>query len=265
MAGVPGYFLRPDASQNAGVAQLVEHFLAKEDVESSSLFARSPPLSRRGGLARMLDGQVGKRHAPGMPEFSTQPLLEDLVSFDALNAQIIRQRKVTLACREGCSLCCWLRVDAFAHEILLIADHILRHFAAAELSDLLSRLAAHAETVTPLTPLEHATRNVRCPLLVEGRCSVYSVRPQACRRHHSQDFATCQFTFDHPTDLTAPAAHDRELFRVLTAAMQENIEAYTGLGFDHTIYELGTALHEALHDAASWERWCHHEPAFLRA
>ncbi len=26
---------------NAGIAQLVEHFLAKEDVESSSLFARS--------------------------------------------------------------------------------------------------------------------------------------------------------------------------------------------------------------------------------
>jgi hypothetical protein len=43
MAGVRRYFLRPDASQNAGVAQLVEHFLAKEDVESSNLFARSTP------------------------------------------------------------------------------------------------------------------------------------------------------------------------------------------------------------------------------
>lgn len=29
------------AKQHAGIAQLVEHFLAKEDVESSSLFARS--------------------------------------------------------------------------------------------------------------------------------------------------------------------------------------------------------------------------------
>jgi hypothetical protein len=32
------------APRDAGVAQLVEHFLAKEDVESSNLFARSPPL-----------------------------------------------------------------------------------------------------------------------------------------------------------------------------------------------------------------------------
>jgi hypothetical protein len=44
-------FLIPDASdasflppigKNAGVAQLVEHFLAKEDVASSSLVTRSP-------------------------------------------------------------------------------------------------------------------------------------------------------------------------------------------------------------------------------
>jgi hypothetical protein len=33
------------ASSAAGVAQLVEHFLAKEDVESSSLFTRSNPVS----------------------------------------------------------------------------------------------------------------------------------------------------------------------------------------------------------------------------
>lgn len=36
------------APSTAGVAQLVEHFLAKEDVESSSLFTRSPPLNRKG-------------------------------------------------------------------------------------------------------------------------------------------------------------------------------------------------------------------------
>ena len=37
--------------------------------------------------------------------------------------------------------------------------------------------------------------------------------------------------------------------------MQENIDAYAHLGFDHTIYELGTALAEALYDPASEDRW----------
>lgn len=133
------------------------------------------------------------------------------------------------------------------------------------MAELLRRLRTHAEEVTPLTPFEHATRNVQCPLLLEGRCTVYPVRPHSCRRHHSQDFATCQFTFDHPTDLDSPAAHDRDLFRVLTEAMQKNIDAYFQLGFDVTIYELGTALNEALNDETSWQRWRDREQAFLSA
>ena len=119
--------------------------------------------------------------------------------------------------------------------------------------------------VRPLTPFEHATRNVECPLHQHGRCTVYAVRPQSCRRHHSQDLEVCQFTYDHPTDVESPAAHDRDLFRTLTAAMQENIEAYAQADFDHTIYELGTALGEALSDPASWQRWRDHAQAFLRA
>src|SRR5262245_41107697 len=111
-----------------------------------------------------------------------------LTFFDGLNGEIIEQRRLTLACREGCSLCCWLRIDVFAHEVFLLAHHIRSHFTADELANLMARLAAHAEEITPLTPFEHATRNVQCPLLIDGRCSVYAVRPHSCRRHHSQDF-----------------------------------------------------------------------------
>lgn len=217
-----------------------------------------------------------------MPEYPLQQLLEDidqalspeefdhaartaLAAFDELNGQQIEQRKVNLACREGCSVCCCLRVDVFAHEVFLIAGHIRRHFSAGEIADLLARLAAHSEKVLPLTPFGHATRNIVCPLLQNDRCSIYAVRPHACRRHHSQDFAACQYTFDHPEDLETPAAHDRELFRALTGAMHQNIAAYARLGFDPTIYELGTALHEALLDPETRRHWQQREEAFVRA
>ncbi|MEA3210203.1 MAG: hypothetical protein QOE70_3260 [Chthoniobacter sp.] len=217
-----------------------------------------------------------------MPEYPIQELADDiarsvsleafdhaaqtaLTFFDAHNEEIIERRHVKLACCEGCGVCCSLRVDVFAHEVFLIAHHIRSHFAADELASLMARLAAHAEEVTPLTPFEHATRNVQCPLLIEGRCTVYAVRPHSCRRHHSQDFATCQYTYDHPTDLESPAAHDRDLFCALTEAMQQNIDVYFQAGFDTTIYELGTALNEALNDPSSWQRWRDHEQAFIRA
>jgi hypothetical protein len=179
--------------------------------------------------------------------------------------QVIEHAQVKVHCHAGCSLCCSLRVDVFAHEVFLIARHIRSHFTAMEVSDLLSRLAEHSAKVSTLTPFEHATTNIQCALLRDGRCSVYSVRPHSCRRHHSVDFAACQFTFDHPTDLEAPAAHDRDLYKELTAAMQRNIDAYSTSGFDYTIYELGTALHEALDYPSSWEHWQGHEEAFVRA
>ena len=188
-----------------------------------------------------------------------------LTFFDTLNEEIIGQRRVKLACCEGCGVCCSLRVDVFAHEVFLMARYIRSHFTAEETASLMVRLAAHSEEVTPLTPFEHATRNVRCPLLIEGRCTIYAARPHSCRRHHSQDFATCQFTFDHPTDLESPAAHDRNLFRALTEAMQQNIDVYFQLEFDTTIYELGTALIEALNDPSSWQRWIDREQAFIHA
>lgn len=221
------------------------------------------------------------RHAP-MPEYPIAQLTADiaravspdafdragneaLTCFDALNEKEIAGRGVRLACREGCGICCSLRVDVFAHEVFLLARHIRAHFAEEEINALLVRLDAHADQVLRMTPAEHATTNVRCPMLEDGRCTVYAARPHACRRHHSQDLATCQHTYDHPTDLESPAAHDRELFRTLTEAMQQNIDAYAGLGFDTTIYELGTALRDALDDPASWERWRHREQAFFEA
>jgi len=47
--------------------------------------------------------------------------------------------------------------------------------------------------------------------------------------------------------------------------MQQNVDAYAQLGFDDTIYELGTSLNEALNDPTSWKRWNDRERAFLHA
>lgn len=187
------------------------------------------------------------------------------IAYDQLNESKVKQTGITLVCRAGCSLCCWLRVDVYAPEVFLIADTLRKELTPPELEALKGRLAAHAELVTRLTVLEHATRNVACPLSRDGWCGVYSVRPHTCRRHHSQNLAACQFTYDHPDDMEFPGAHSRELFHDLTEAMGMHAAVYEYFGFDATIYELGSALHEALTDAACWRRWCRKKKAFRRA
>jgi Fe-S-cluster containining protein len=217
-----------------------------------------------------------------MPEYPIQQLADDLARaltpedfhrafrescdvFDQTNTRIIAEQNIELECHEGCSLCCTLRVDVFAHEVLIIADHILARFSPERISEILERLDAHADRVLPLTPFQHATRNVVCPLLKDGRCSVYEVRPLSCRRHHSLDYGACQFTYDHPADLEFPGAHHRPLFRALSEAMQRVGQVYLEQGFDMTIYELGTALVEALSSDECRERWHEGSPAFVHA
>ena len=217
-----------------------------------------------------------------MPEYPIEKLAEDLARaisetdfhdafrescdvFDQTNTRLIAERGTRLACHEGCSTCCTLRVDVFAHEVLLVAHHIRTRFSPEALSELLARLAAHSERVLPLTPFEHATQNVVCPLLVDGRCSVYEVRPLSCRRHHSTDYAACLYTHDHPADLEFPGAHEPELFRTLTEAMRRTAAVYADGGYDVTIYELGSALAEALASSEIGEFWRDRQEAFVQA
>ena len=188
-----------------------------------------------------------------------------LGSYDQLNQTRVEQTGAKLVCRAGCSLCCWLRVDASAPEVFLIAETLRAELPPEELQALRERLASHAEAVSRMTVLEHATRNVACPLSRDGWCSVYAVRPHTCRRHHSQDLAACQFTYEHPDDLDFPGAHHSELFDELTDAMGMHAAVYEYFGFDDTVYELGSALEEALTDAGCWLRWRGKKKAFKKA
>jgi hypothetical protein len=101
---------------------------------------------------------------------------------EALNGTL-RLLNAGLACGAGCSFCCWLRIDVRAHEVFLLVRELRRSRTEPELADL--RLAAAARR-------QGGNTTGSCPLLVQGRCSVYTVRPAACRRHHSRSVAACE-------------------------------------------------------------------------
>jgi hypothetical protein len=65
--------------------------------------------------------------------------------------------------------------------------------------------------------------------------------------------------------LEFPGAHSREIFKDLTEAMGLHAAVYEYFGYDGTIYELGSALHEALTDPACWKRWRRKKKAFQKA
>ncbi len=90
----------------------------------------------------------------------------------ALMSDLSHVVKPFIACSEGCSDCCKMNVSISVIE--------------AERLSAISR--------KPMAKVKHPERHpddkfsgISCPFLVENMCSVYEVRPYACRAHYSFD------------------------------------------------------------------------------
>src|ERR1700683_1072491 len=87
----------------------------------------------------------------------------------------------TLACRAGCTWCCYFTVDVRAAEVFRILDFVEQSFAPAEKGQVYAEVRANSMALRKLGEGERVTRNIKCPFLNEGRCTIYAARPQSCR------------------------------------------------------------------------------------
>jgi hypothetical protein len=98
----------------------------------------------------------------------------------------------TVACRAGCDHCCHQVVGVSTPEALAIYDHLRATRSPAELE----RLKAHVEMLHErsrgLSAAERLSPEHPCVFLESGRCSIYEIRPLACRGVNSLDAADCE-------------------------------------------------------------------------
>lgn len=99
---------------------------------------------------------------------------------------------VPIACRAGCSSCCYQHTAASGIELLAIVLWLRQHLAP----DSLAALAAHAQELAGRIEGTVGHRRFRarvpCALLTpDGRCGAYEVRPLLCRGHNSIDADEC--------------------------------------------------------------------------
>jgi Fe-S-cluster containining protein len=178
-------------------------------------------------------------------------------------AQFIADNNVLLACHDGCDFCCYYRVAVSAHEILIIAEHIKAKWPKKEQNALILRLDEHSRTVSDMRKEEQISTNIKCPLLKDSRCSIYSIRPLGCRRHHAQNVEGCKYLHENPKNMQDRGTCHHELFHAI-GQIEEAIGAiFSACHYDTNSYELGMALHEALSSPKSFRRWIHKKKAFL--
>ncbi|MDE2430964.1 MAG: YkgJ family cysteine cluster protein [Burkholderiales bacterium] len=158
---------------------------------------------------------------------------------------------VELACRAGCSHCCHASVEIFSPEAFAIV-RTLKTLPADRLSAIRQRLLEYE-----LDNIDDPawTKRPACPFLDDHRCSIYAVRPVACRQAHSLDVKACENDAPHiPQSLNLLAG--------MSALSGGVMDALAVKGLDTAAYDFVPAVLLALDDPGCEERWLAGERVF---
>jgi Fe-S-cluster containining protein len=114
-----------------------------------------------------------------------------------------------IKCEKGCSWCCYQPVYMTTQEAILIFEFIHQTKDQQQLKNILSKAKSKYKKTKGLSEEKKQTIREACPFLVDGSCSVYPVRPMACRIYLSSDKESCKNKYDSPGNVRIiPALFD---------------------------------------------------------
>ena len=158
-------------------------------------------------------------------------------------------KEVAIACKRGCAHCCHTWVSAPAPEILFLAKRI----RGRQNVSMIERIrGAHART-KGLTMAGRRLKPIPCPLLDGDACSVYDVRPSACRFASSANAAICGRCLMEGSNesIPTPVMHLRARagYQIALAC------ALNYLRLPHYFYEFNAGLMRALETKDAEKLW----------
>jgi hypothetical protein len=174
---------------------------------------------------------------------------------------LARETENKLACHDGCAHCCYQAVGVSAPEAFAIYAHLQRTRSAEELDSTLRRVRATDDRTRGMPPAQRLSPDLPCPFLEAERCSIYEVRPLACRGKNSLDAAACERTLRDPEaraellagKLGVPCFLEPiRTFHAVAAGVQLALSELHGLGAEPL--ELTAAVHLIADDAEAVAR-----------
>jgi Fe-S-cluster containining protein len=180
---------------------------------------------------------------------------------DSFNDQIIQASPLQIACRQGCAWCCHQNVEVSIGEAVLIAVEM--SIAGNKYGEVLDERAGE---LAGLDDIARAKTGKPCPLLdAEGSCSVYEVRPLACRSYVAPDAANCKAAFDsavHGNGAVRPVSHG--LPQITGCAVRAGVNGMLkDFGLQHDDVDLVSAVAAIRKDYEVIDRWAQGESPFI--
>jgi Fe-S-cluster containining protein len=168
----------------------------------------------------------------------------------------------TLECRAGCTWCCHFSVDVRAVEVFSILDCIERTLSPEEQARIHAEVRTNSAVMKGLNALDRMRRNIKCPFLNQGRCSIYQARPQMCRNYHATSVAGCQASYHDPDNLDIDPEFAPMVYQAGGAHVDAFALAMREAGYDTNVYEMNCALEAALSEPDARRRFESRLPPF---
>src|ERR1700684_2650679 len=118
-----------------------------------------------------------------------------------------------------------------------------------------AEIRANSSMLGNLSDGERVTRNMKCPFLNEGRCTIYQARPQSCRNYHATNVAGCRQSYEEPENLDIDPDFAPGVYQAGAAHVEAVSTAMRDAGYDVKAYELNCALDAALLEPGARERF----------
>jgi Fe-S-cluster containining protein len=163
---------------------------------------------------------------------------------DEALAIVTEEYRPPLHCKEGCCYCCCKPgVLTSIPEFLRILDHIRSTFGTGDVAALTERARRYAAQTEGRNVNDCVDESIPCPLLVDGCCSVYEVRPLVCRGYNSTNVDACRNAHEHADVLVPIFSLLKDVTDGTTVGAAQSLMA---AGFNDSMIDLGTALNIAL-------------------
>ena len=169
-----------------------------------------------------------------------------------------------VACRSGCTYCCMVPVAASAPEVLAITTFVREWFDEERQAALDRRVEANISATEGMDMSRRDRVRLDCPFLEAGKCTVYEVRPIACRGYSSYSVEDCREDYEHPG--TGVEVHTNGLREFVFGAIREGLAvACRSASVEHRLLELVRAYKIASGDSTLAETWRSRTDAFETA
>ncbi len=121
----------------------------------------------------------------------------------------VHRENKPINCEKGCSWCCYQPVYLTTQEAILIFQYMQQSTDVSFQNSIKANVKAKYKKTKGLPEEKKQLIRHACPFLLQGACSVYPVRPMACRIYLSSDKNSCKTKYDNPGNKNnLPALYD---------------------------------------------------------